>query len=50
MMAIMSDFPENKPPEETEHRLNDAQFAIMVLAVTSFTLIAFVLIITLLIT
>ncbi|WP_199737394.1 hypothetical protein [Erwinia psidii] len=46
----MSDLPENKPPEETGYPLDDAHFAIVVLAITSFTLIIFVLIITLLIT
>ncbi|WP_152542793.1 hypothetical protein [Erwinia mallotivora] len=50
IMAVMSDLPENEPPEEIRYPLDDAQFAIVVLVVTSFTLIMFVLAITLLIT
>ncbi|MGB9096644.1 hypothetical protein [Erwinia sp.] len=43
----MSERPENDYPEEPRFPLDDAQFAIVVLALTSFTLIMFVLIITL---
>ena len=46
----MTERPEKNPPKEPRYLLDDAQFAIVVLAVTSFTLIIFVLIITLLMT
>ncbi len=44
----MNEHPEYEPEKEPRFRLDDAHFAIVVLAVTSVTLIIFVLILTLL--
>ncbi len=46
----MTQRPENDIPKDPRYSLDDAHFAIVVFAVTSFTLIIFVLIITLLMT
>ncbi|WP_338562806.1 hypothetical protein [Erwinia sp. E_sp_B04_7] len=43
----MNSHPENDYPKEPRLPLDDAQFAIVVLALTSFTLIGFVLSVTL---
>lgn len=43
----MKDSPENDPGREPRFLMDDAQFAIVVLAVTSSTLVLFVLLITL---
>ncbi|WP_380181769.1 hypothetical protein [Kalamiella sp. sgz302252] len=49
-VMTMTDPTQNRPTSEPRHRLDDAHFAIVVLAVASFTLIIFVLMVTLLIT
>lgn len=44
----MTEHSQDQPTDEPRHRLDDAHFAIVVLAVASFTLIIFVLMVTLL--